>query len=139
MVSKQNPEAELLLFEKYWLCSSTSSWSNNKRYSKNCTKNKYVCLNEVIWLMAMKVRLIMKNKSYRYDINRPRPRHGDKYTKCKMCLNTMMLICIKQHLRNIWSSIHKKVKQHWGWVEKNRCLQKKNRVCLFILKTWFMH
>ena len=31
----------------------------------------------------------------------------------------MMLICIKQHISNIWSSIHKKVKQHWGWVEKN--------------------
>ena len=42
----------------------------------------------------------MKNKSHRYDMNRPRPRHGDKYTKCKMCLNTMMLKCIKQHLRN---------------------------------------
>ena len=33
---------------------------------------------------------------------------------------------IKQHLSNIWRSIHKKVKQHWGWVEKKkRCLQKK--------------
>ena len=26
-----------------------------------------------------------------YDINRPRPRHGHKYTKYKMCLN----VCIK--------------------------------------------
>ena len=30
----------------------------------------------------------------------------------------MMLICIKQYLSNIWSSIHERVKQHWGWVEK---------------------
>ena len=49
----------------------------------------------------------MKNRSHRYDIN------------------MMLLICIKQHLSNIWSSIHEKFKQHWGWVEKKRCLQKK--------------
>ena len=39
----------------------------------------------------------------------------------------MMLKCIKQqHLSNIWSSIHEKVKQHWGWVayEKNRFYEK---------------
>ena len=31
----------------------------------------------------------------------------------------MILICIKQHLNNIWTSIHEKVKQHWGWVGKS--------------------
>ena len=31
----------------------------------------------------------------------------------------MMLICIKQHLSNIWRSIYEKVKQRWGWVEKS--------------------
>ena len=35
-----------------------------------------------------------------------------------------MLKCIKQHLSNIWSLIHEKVKQHWLWVDKERCLQK---------------
>ena len=44
---KQHPKAELLLFENYSLSSSMLSPKNN-RYSKNCTKNKYVCLNEVI-------------------------------------------------------------------------------------------
>ena len=34
----------------------------------------------------------------------------------------MMVICIKQHLSNIWSSIHEKTKQRWGWVVKTRCL-----------------
>ena len=34
----------------------------------------------------------------------------------------MMVICIKQYLSNIWYSIHEKVKQHWGWVEKERYL-----------------
>ena len=36
-----------------------------------------------------------------YEINRPRPRHGHKYTHYKLCLSTMMAICIKQHLSNI--------------------------------------
>ena len=36
----------------------------------------------------------------------------------------MMLIYIKQHLSNNGSLIHEKVKQHWGWVEKERCLYK---------------
>ena len=62
--------------------------------------------------MTMKMTLKMKNKSNRYDINRTRLRHGHRYAKYKMCLSIMMSICIKQHLNNIWSSIHKKVKQH---------------------------
>ena len=36
----------------------------------------------------------------------------------------MMLICIKQHLSNIWRSIYEKVKQHWGWVEKSVAYKK---------------
>ena len=36
----------------------------------------------------------------------------------------MMVVCIKQHLCNMWSSIHEKVKQHWGCFEKRRSLQK---------------
>ena len=51
----------------------------------------------------------MKNRSHRYDIKRP---HGQKYSKYKKCLSIMMLICIKHHLSNAWSSIHEKVKQH---------------------------
>ena len=58
----------------------------------------------------------MKNRSSRYDINRPRRRHGHKYTKYKLCLSFMMVICVNPHLSNIWSSIHDKVKQHWGWL-----------------------
>ena len=37
----------------------------------------------------------MKNSSHRYDINRPRPRHGHKQTN--KCL--MILIDIKHHLK----------------------------------------
>ena len=37
--------------------------------------------------MAMKMGLKMKNRSHKYDINRPKPRHGHKYTKHKICLS----------------------------------------------------
>ena len=48
----------------------------------------------------------MKNSSHRYDINRPRFRHGHKYSTYKKNLTMMILICIKQHLRNTWRSVH---------------------------------
>ena len=64
----------------------------------------------------------MKSRSHRDGINRPRPKHGHKHTKHKMSFIIMMVIGIKPHLRNIWSSIQEKVKQQWGWVEKKRCL-----------------
>ena len=67
----------------------------------------------------------MKNRSYRYDINRPRSRHGHKYTKYEKCLSMIMVMCIKQHLSNIWNSIHEIVQQHWGWIQKKAVLIKK--------------
>ena len=54
----------------------------------------------------------MKMRSYQYDLNRSRYMVGIS--------NIMMVIGIKQHLSNIWSSAHEKVKQHWGWAEKKR-------------------
>ena len=42
----------------------------------------------------------MKNNKKRYDINRPKPRRGYKYTKYEMCFS-MMVVCIKQPLSNI--------------------------------------
>ena len=51
--------------------------------------------------MTVKMRLKMENRSHRYDKNRPRRRHGHKYTKYKMYLSIMMVISIKQHLNNI--------------------------------------
>ena len=63
----------------------------------------------------------MENKSYRYDINRPRCRHRHKYTNNIKCVfDVVMLMCIKLHLSNICSSIHEKVKQHWGWAKACR-------------------
>ena len=37
--------------------------------------------------MAMKMRLKMKNRSQRYDINKPTPSHGHKDAKYKMYLS----------------------------------------------------
>ena len=31
---------------------------------------------------------------------------------------------MKQHVSDIWSSIHEKFKQHWGWVEKDVAYKK---------------
>ena len=46
--AKQHPEPELLQFENYSPFSSTLPSQNNTRYSKKCTKNKYICLNKVM-------------------------------------------------------------------------------------------
>ena len=34
----------------------------------------------------------MENRSQRYNIIRPRPTHGHKYTKYKLCLGIMMVL-----------------------------------------------
>ena len=39
---------------------------------KNKQKNKCVCIHEIIRLTIMK----MKNRSHRYDVNRPNPRYS---------------------------------------------------------------
>ena len=77
----------------------------------------------------------IENRSHKYDINRPSSKHGHKYSKYKKCLNMMMLMCIKQHLSNIWGSFQEKVKQHWGWVQKKALLPKK--AC--ILLSWIFY
>ena len=69
--------------------------------------------------------------SHRYNINRPRSRHGHKCPEYKKCLSMMMFTCIKQHLSNIGDSVHEKVQQHWHWVKKQRCLHEKS--CTFSL------
>ena len=88
----QHPEGEHLLFKNYSFFSFALSTKNNRRYCKNCTKNKYICLNEVRWLMTLKTRLKMKHRSLRHSINR----HGHKYDKYIMCLSIIMVTCIKK-------------------------------------------
>ena len=56
--------------------------------------------------LVLMARLKMKNRSQIYDINRTRLRHGHKYTKYTTYLSLIMVMCIKQHLSNIWNSVH---------------------------------
>ena len=77
------------------------------------------------------MRLKIKNRSKRYGINKPRHRHGHKYTKYKIYLSRLIFIC-KQHLSNIWSWIHEKVKQHLGWVKKTVAYKGKGVAELYI-------
>ena len=64
------------LFENYSLSSSMSSPISNLRCSKECGKTKCVCFNEIIWLIIMKIRLEIKKRSHRYDLNRTRSKNG---------------------------------------------------------------
>ena len=57
---------------------------------KNKQKSKCVCIHEIIQLTIMKMKMRMKNRSNRYDINRPKPR----YSKYKKCLIMILLKCI---------------------------------------------
>ena len=43
--------------------------------------------------------LKMKNRLQGYDKNKPRSRLGHKYTKYKICHSKMIVICIKQNLK----------------------------------------
>ena len=90
--AEQYLEAELSLFDNYSFSSSTLSPKNNRRYSK---KWRYMINGN------KKMRPKMKNRSQRYDINRPRPWYGPKCTKYKVCLSIIMFLCVKQHLSNI--------------------------------------
>ena len=122
-----------MLLENYVVSSSTLSSKDNRRYSKKCAKNKYVYLNEDIWLMAKKMRLKMKNRSSRYVIRRW---YGHKYTKHKICLDIIMVIPIRQHLSYIWSLIHE-VKQRWprrhrmSWTSPERLMYVQFTSCVY--------
>ena len=126
--TKEHPEVGLFLFENYSLSSSTLLSKNKRRYSKKCIKNKYVYLNKVVWLMIQ--------PETRYNMKRPRSRHGHKYTKYKMSLSIMLVVCIKQHLGNIWSSMHEKVKQHWRWAKKSFVSKKACNYFSLIFSIW---
>ena len=46
--AKEHPEAELLLFENYSLCSPMLSSKNNRMYSENIRKrNRCVCIDTI--------------------------------------------------------------------------------------------
>ena len=45
-----------------------------------------VCIHESKPLIIMKMEMKIKKRSHRYDINRPRSRHGQKHTKFTKCV-----------------------------------------------------
>ena len=92
---------------------------NGKYILQKVWKITVLYFNEIIWLIKMKVKTIMKNRSHWYGINRRRPRDRLKYTKYKRFVSIMKFICTKKHLSDIWGSIHEKLKKHCGWVERN--------------------
>ena len=51
----------------------------------------------------------MKNRSHRYDINRPRPRHVHVYSKYKMCLSIMMVISLSNTSATVAAQFMKKL------------------------------
>ena len=55
------------------------------------------------------MRLKMKDRSHRSDINRAMLRNRHKYTKYKICLSIVVVIWIKHHLSNISSSVDEEV------------------------------
>ena len=116
--AKEQPKKEPLLFQNYLLSSSTWSTKTNRVYSKKCANSKCVCFNETI-LIIMKIKINMKKRSHRYDME------TNMINIYIMCLGMMMPLCIKQHLSNIWSSNQEKIKQSSGWVEKKALVIKK--------------
>ena len=94
-------KGKLLLFENYSYSSSMLSAKNSR------------LIIRLTQLIIMKMKVKMKNRSRRYDINRPRSKHAHKYSECWKRLS-MMIIYTKQHLSNIWSSIHEIFKQQWS-------------------------
>ena len=62
---------------------------------KNKQKKKHNCIHQIIQLITMKMKVKMKNRSHRYDNNRPWSKDGHKDSECKKCLILMMLICVK--------------------------------------------
>ena len=93
--AKQHPEAALLLFGNYSHLDPPYHPKIIEHILKNKQKNKCFCIHEIIRLIPMKI----KNRSYRYKINRPRSRHKHKYSKNKKCLSMIILLCIKQQLK----------------------------------------
>ena len=75
-----------------------------ERTLKSKQKNKCVCIHKVIRLIIKKMEKEKKSRSHRCDLNRPRSRHGHKYSKYKKCFIMIMVICMykaisKQHLK----------------------------------------
>ena len=89
---------------------------------KNKQKNKCVCFHQIIRLIIMKMKMKVKNRSHRCDINRP----NKKYKKR---LTMMMLICIKQHQATFEAQFMKKLSKSEAGLEKSVAYKKACSTC----------
>ena len=74
--AKQNPEAELLVFEIIHIFHQRYNPKALGHILKNKQNNRCICIHEIIRLLMMKMKMKMKNRSHRYKINRPKPRYS---------------------------------------------------------------
>ena len=80
--AKQQSEAEFVKIWKNCSHSFSTLWSkNDMTYSEKQTKRKLVFTHEITWLIIMKLKMKVKDRSHKLDMNRPRSRHGHKYSK----------------------------------------------------------
>ena len=88
---------------------------------KNNQNIKCVCVHEIIRLIIIKMKMKMNDRSRINNIIELVLEANTNIVNIES-VSDDVLLCIQQHLSNIWSSIHEKTKQHWGWVEKKLCL-----------------
>ena len=55
--------------------SFTGSSKNNRTYSKKKKKKMCACIQEIIWLIIVKMIMKMKSRSHRHNMNSPRSKH----------------------------------------------------------------
>ena len=87
--AKQHPEAELLVFGNY--SHSSPNHPNIIGHTlKNKQKNKCVCIHEIVRLIIMKMKVKMKSRSHRYDMNKPILDMDTNIVNVK-CINVMTM------------------------------------------------
>ena len=86
MLSSKHPEAETFPLENDWHSSSALS----SKIRRHILKKSKITMCLYSWDCTINHNeMKMKNKSHRYNINRPRPRCGHKYHKYENCLSMM--------------------------------------------------
>ena len=73
----------------------------------------------------MKMKMKIKNRSYRYDINGPRSRHGHKYSKYRKGLVWWCLCLSSNTYATFEGQFMKKFSNTEAELKKKRCLEKK--------------
>ena len=99
--------------------------------SRSATRRQFVYTmfmssNLASFHLWWKKNLLQHRKVSKYYGSGCRCRHEHKCSKYIKRLSMMMLICIKQHLSNIWSLVYDNVKQHWEAELKKSVAYKKS-------------